>query len=173
MIYRAIDLWNSPDSLQHYKYVKKIKIGGHTRYFYSLADLKAYYNQLNGKSKQIDNGIARDIHDNTQDYIRSEYNGKKYGYLAASVHDQKMVTAKNADYKLRNKNNKAEALLNTSKFAAKNVLGSNSKKDLEQKFNKSQTNDLKKHRKKANRIRKRMYIQLNEISKNARNKLDW
>lgn len=43
MIYEGIDRWNSP-SIQHgFKYLKKIEIGGHTRYFYTPEALAAYY----------------------------------------------------------------------------------------------------------------------------------
>ena len=175
MYYEAIDRWNNGGPyLEHgFKYLKKISIGGHTRYFYTPGALKAYYNQLNKKSKQIDNGMARDIHDNTMDFIRDESHASKYGHLQSHIADEQMNAAKKAHRELKNKNNKIEALVNTSKFAAKNILGSKSKKDLEQRYNKSQVNDLKKHRKKAKRITKKMWTKMNEITSQARKELDW
>ena len=53
MNYYAVDRWSSGDSLVHYKYLKKIKIGPYTRYFYSEADIKNYYNALNKNSREI------------------------------------------------------------------------------------------------------------------------
>lgn len=39
------------NSLQHWKYIKKIPVGNGFRYFYSQEELRAYYNEMKGKAE--------------------------------------------------------------------------------------------------------------------------
>lgn len=129
MYYAAIDKWNNGDSLAHYKYIKKIKIGPFTRYFYSMKDLQAYYKN----AKKQDTNEVEKYMKKTYD----EYNNFDNDYLNGRYKDpSKAMEAKNT---LEYENQLAKGFhkgkmfrnkLETGKFFISNLLGSGSKKKL-------------------------------------------
>lgn len=50
MQYYAVYKTDPTDEIKHWKYIKKIKVGGKWRYFYDQADVDKYKNQLEKKS---------------------------------------------------------------------------------------------------------------------------
>lgn len=125
MIYKAEDLWNrDAPYLEHgFKYLKKINIGGHTRYFYTPEELRAYYNA----DKKAAN-IARDV-------------------ANAKIDARTTLTTLNSSPEERSANQKAASVLKTynnvraaiqpgvrtAKLAATSALGAKNKKTLKKK----------------------------------------
>lgn len=157
--YKAIDKWNGSNTLSHYKYVKKIKIGPYTRYFYSMQDLKEYYNSLNDyKNRTTEENIRerqREI-DNLDDFangksLRSKidrfFNGKR-------TVDNKRVLVKNAkknlsaytnsNWKLKNSLSSAKQ---TGKFFVDNLFGYKTQKGAVKAYLTSQAKNRHYHKK--------------------------
>ena len=115
MVITGLDMWNNgEDSLAHYKYIKKIKIGPFTRYFYSMKDLQNYYNSIRLKYNK----------DDIDDYSSDEDFRKRHTHQTGlftqndPVHDLRL-------YNSINNNNKKLAFRDTMNFALGNLTGFN------------------------------------------------
>lgn len=122
MIYKAEDLWNKDAPyLEHgFKYLKKITIGGHTRYFYTPEALRAYY-QADKKASQVSRDVANAKIDarTTLTTLRSTPEEREANQNAAAV--------------LKTYNNARAAVqphVRTAKLIGTSLLGSKSKKTL-------------------------------------------
>lgn len=165
MIYKAIDRWNNLDDqdyLMHYKYIKKIKIGGHTRYFYSLADLKAYYNA----QKNYRNGVDQQAIGQLRNIKNTGFDDEEietYGDINRINKTKKVLGDMSKTLKKDKKKNNLESAVDTAKFASKNILGSSSKTDLEKKYRKSKRKDQKKFYKKREKMAEVYATKVNKI----------
>lgn len=121
MKYEAIDRWNSPDYLQHgFKYLKKINIGGHTRYFYTPEALRAYYNADKKAANLSRLGANSEIELN-----------RLHSNIGASTTERK---ANNAIASVMKAHNNVKAAIQphtrTASLAARSALGSSKKSTL-------------------------------------------
>lgn len=129
MIYKAEDLWNrDAPYLEHgFKYLKKINIGGHTRYFYTPEQLRAYYNA----DKKLANA-SRNVA-NTEIEVN-----RRLSNVGASNLER---NANNAVSNLMKTHNNVRAALQpgvrTAKLAARSALGSEKKSTLYKRAGKS------------------------------------
>lgn len=156
MNYYAVDRWSSGDSLLHYKYIKKIKIGPFTRYFYSMDDLKAYYNSLNNKTNKysednlnkaamvIDKNMSLHFDLTPKAKIDRFFNGisQKQGerLFEEDVKAQEKLDNYNNTYE---KSNKLNALVKTGKFALGNLFGASTTKHAKGRYKNSLNYDIK------------------------------
>ena len=151
MNYEAIDRWNgvSSDQLAHYKYIKKIKIGPFTRYFYSMKDLQAYYNstkkdfnredyddprlKIGDAKKSI--AEARAYINNPLMKLASDFGVVKKKDLkkANNTIDDIETTYKRIKKGINTKN-KVQATVATGKFAIKNMFGFSSRKAAKEEY---------------------------------------
>lgn len=121
MYYEAIDRWNSPNYLQHgFKYLKKINIGGHVRYFYTPEALRAYYNADKKAANIARAGANSEIELN-----------RRMSNVGASSLERK---ANNAVSNIMKTHNNAKAAVQpgvrTASLAARSALGSSKKSTL-------------------------------------------
>lgn len=145
MIYEGIDRWNNPESsLAHYKYIKKIKIGPYTRYFYSMKDLQNYYNQTRKEWNKEDykdvNATKKDIEDAKfyKKVIDSPIGGiaEAIGMFNGATVNGKPTTRKGSSNLLGatikdaktvrkdiNKKNSLQAAVATGRFAVNSMFG--------------------------------------------------
>ena len=153
MNYYAVDRWSSGDSLAHYKYIKKIKIGPFTRYFYSMKDLQNYYNTAN----------AADIKDSNKKYgSDASYKAAKYAYKTAkptidtfgSAEDKakyaKLGRALDAAHNFKkgwDHGRKIGNVIETGRYYATHMFGSSSK-------NKLKMQEIHNYKKNRRKIRK-------------------
>lgn len=153
MYYAAIDKWNNGDSLAHYKYIKKIKIGPFTRYFYSMKDLQNYYKTANAADrKDADKKYGSEaswkatkyayetakptIEALGDDYQRAQY--KALGKTLKSAHNFK---------KGWNRGRAIGNVIETGRYYATHMFGSSSKNKLKLQ----EISNYKKHRRKVRR----------------------
>lgn len=129
MYYEAVDRWNNDGPyLEHgYKYLKKIQIGNHVRYFYTPEQLRAYYN-ADKKAAQVSRDIANAKIDartklttwgSSEEEKRANENAaavlKTYNYARAAIQPH----------------------IRTAKLAGSSILGAKDKKTLKTRARKS------------------------------------
>lgn len=142
MYYQAIDKWNSGDSLAHYKYIKKIKIGPFTRYFYSMKDLQAYYNSKRLNYDKADERFINNLSPDTSK-LRKWNDNKLFNTANREKRrdtDEVLESFDNRYQSFIHKNrkwNKRKALLDTGKLAVKSLFGFKSKSSAKKKYKKS------------------------------------
>lgn len=152
MIYEGIDRWNANSSLAHYKYIKKIKIGPYTRYFYSMADLRNYYNKANeADSRVIDKHFGKDAEYDVAQTALNE------GHHFGLINDQEAKGAQKAINYARGSKadtkaaNKLGNRIEVGKLAIRSLFGSSSKDELKRR----EVDSYKSHRKSKRRSIKR------------------
>lgn len=142
MIYEGIDRWNNANYLAHYKYVKKVKIGPYTRYFYSMKDLQEYYKNANKQDQaEVDKYMAK-TYNEYQNFDNDYLNGRYKDPDSASQVRNTLIYENNFGrgyYTGRKFRNKIE----TGKFFLKNIFGSGSKQKLVLKEKKNSSKNRK------------------------------
>lgn len=129
MNYYAVDRWSFGDSLAHYKYIKKIKIGPFTRYFYSLKDLQAYYNSAKKQDTKEVNKYMSKTYNEYQNFDNDYLNGR-YKDPTKAMQAHNTLEYENQFAKSFHKGNMFRNKLETGKFFLTNLFGSGSKKKL-------------------------------------------
>lgn len=129
MYYEAIDRWNNNGPyLEHgFKYLKKINIGGHTRYFYTPEALRAYYQADKKAANLARTGANTEI----------ELNRRVSNIGASSLEKN----ANNAVSSVMKTHNNVKAAIQpgvrTASLAARSALGSSKKSTLAKRAGKS------------------------------------
>lgn len=152
MIYEGIDRWNgaSSDQLAHYKYVKKIKIGPFTRYFYSMKDLQAYYKNAKTDRKNTAEAFRQDMATGRAQ-IGEAWQGLQTGQLVENYPGASRNLKRAYDaagnfektYKSEGKR-KLPSLIATGKFALSNIFGVSSKAKAKKRYQNSLSRNKEK-----------------------------
>ena len=146
--YEAIDVWNSPNYLAHYKYIKKIKIGPFTRYFYSMKDLQEYYKNANKADTKAANKAFGT--DSGYDLARAALNSEGASYLISPEEKKKTLKTINQAQNLKKTTltkKKIGNIFEVGHLYVSNLFGSGSKKDLELKEKSHYAKRRKKNKK--------------------------